>query len=267
MIGIEWWGALLALGVVVGLLAGLFGIGGGTLLVPMLTLFFLHHGMVETAALHLALGSSMASIVAVACASAWSHYRLRNVRWSLLRFLAPGVAAGTAFGALLAPRLPVSVLVIVFALFVAVVALRMWQGDERRRKPEGGSLPGDLLLLLAGNGIGFLSALVSIGGGSMVVPLLVHYGIAMREAIGTSAVLGVVISLVGTLGYGMAYSAPLAGATGAIYLPAVLLIALGSMVTAPLGAVMGKKMSVRLLRRSFALLLMLLCMLMVWRLV
>lgn len=250
---VEWWGALLLLGIAVGLLAGLFGIGGGTMMVPVLTLLFLAHGLPSSAALHLALGSSMASIVATACASAWAHHRLGTIDWRLVAGLAPGVILGTAIVALSVPHWDSHWLALAFTLFVALVAIRMW----RTPSSTAHHLPTNAWLTVIGGGIGAISALVSIGGGSMVVPLLAWGGITMRRAIGTSTAIGVAISIVGTLCYSLAATAPpLAAATGLIYLPAVAVISAASIVLAPVGARLGQKLPVATLQRAYALLLM-----------
>jgi len=256
------WPALLLLGVAVGLLAGLFGIGGGTLMVPMLTLLLMDDGLDASSALHLALGTSMASIVATACASAWAHFRLGTICWRLVTQLAPGITVGTAVVSLWVPSCDARWLAIGFALYVVAVAIWML------RQPSvisTHSLPGALGISLIGSGIGGVSALVSIGGGTMVVPLLSWGGVAMRQAIGSSAAIGVVISVVGTIGYSMANRNPMVeSVAGAIYLPAVLLISLAGMVMAPIGARWSQSLSAGRLRQGYALLLILLGVTMLW---
>ncbi|MDQ6963955.1 MAG: sulfite exporter TauE/SafE family protein [Mariprofundales bacterium] len=257
------WSALLFLGVVVGLLAGLFGIGGGTLLVPVLTLLFLGGGMESSAALHLALGSSMASIVVTACASAWAHYKLGTIRWQLVAQLSPGIVVGTAVVALLVPYLDARGVAAFFVLYVVAVACHMLYQPQRS---GGRLLPCGLALSLIGGSIGGISALVSIGGGTMVVPFLSWCGVTIQQAIGTSAVIGVVISVVGTICYGAAnisYGAANITAvdsmvTGAIYLPAVLLISVASMAMAPVGARWGQRVSAQQLRYGYVAMLFML---------
>ena len=254
--------SLLLLGMAVGLLAGLFGIGGGTLMVPVLTLLFLAHGVDGDHALHLALGSSMASIVATACASAWAHHRRGTICWRRVGQLAPGIVVGTALTALSVPQWNGRWLAIVFALYIALIAARMLRAQPTTAHHR---LPGSFGMAVIGGVIGAISALVSIGGGSMVVPLLSWGGMAMRQAIGTSAAIGVAISLVGTLCYGIADTAPMvAGTTGIIYLPAVLLISLASVILAPVGARLSHRLPTPQLQRGYALLLLTLCAAMLW---
>jgi len=251
--------------VVVGLLAGLFGIGGGTLMVPVLTMLFIGRGLDASPALHLALGSAMASIVATACASAWAHHRLGSIRWRLVAQLAPGITVGTALVALWVPHWNAHGLAIGFAIYIALVAIQMLRDQPPTSKHQ---LPGNMGMAAIGSGIGAVSALVSIGGGSMVVPLLTWGGVAIQQAIGTSAAIGVTISVIGTTCYSMASSSPVMveSVAGVIYLPAVLLISVASIVMAPIGARWSQRLSAPLLRRSYALLLLLLCGSMLWTL-
>jgi len=265
---IEWYLTLLLLGVAVGLLAGLFGIGGGTLMVPILTMLFLGHGVESSHAIHLALGSTMASIIATACASAWAHHRLGSICWRQVRQLTPGVVIGTAVVALWLPHWNARGLAIAFAIYIALIAIQMIrkQPSIHPHHPLG-----NLTMAVIGSAIGGISALVSIGGGSMVVPLLSWSGMIMQRAIGTSAAIGVAISVVGTLCYSFANISPtgtptIDGATGIIYLPAVLLISVASIATAPIGARWSQRLPEQQLRRSYALLLLLLCIAMLWAL-
>lgn len=244
------------------MLAGLFGVGGGTLMVPALMVLWIDRGLETSAALHLALGTSMASIVATACASAWAHHRLGTIGWRWVAQLAPGIVIGTAVVALWVPSCDAQWLALGFALYVAVVAVQML------RRPSvvfTHTLPSGLGMSLIGGGIGGVSALVSIGGGTMVVPLLSWGGVAMRQAIGSSAAVGVIISMVGTLCYSMASTDAMVGeVAGTIYLPAVVLISLASMVMVPLGARWSQRLPAERLRQGYAVLLLLLCLTMLW---
>jgi uncharacterized protein len=243
-------------GVLSGLLAGLFGVGGGVIVVPALIFLFGHLGFGGDWIPHLAVGSSLAAIVGTGAASALSHHRRGSVRWDLVLALAPGIVLGAGAGALVAGALPELWLTRVFAAFLAFVGLRMLippRGHGSR------PLPGRLGLAAVGGGIGALSALVGIGGGTLTVPFLSGRGLGMRQAVGSSAACGLPIALAGALGFilvGWGREGLPHGSTGFVYWPAVGLILLASMPSAPLGARLAHALPVRHLRRAFGLLLL-----------
>lgn len=250
--------AYLALGAVVGFMAGLLGIGGGGIMVPVLTSLFLWQGVPEEQVVHQALGTSMAAIIITSVASLRAHHRRGGVRWPIVRCMAGGVVLG-AFGATFMVAEAASLfLAIFFSLFMGGVATQMLLN----RSPAPGRQlwrgPG---LFAAGTAIGSVSALVSIGGGSLTVPFLVWQNVDMRQAIGTSAALGLPLSLAGTAGFIMAgWSAAPAGSQtlGFVYVPAVIAISLVSIGTAPLGVAAAHRLPLSLIKKVFALLLILL---------
>lgn len=255
----EWYAAYLALGVFVGFFAGLFGIGGGLVLVPVLGFLFEAQHLTTPDHLHLlALGTSMAAIILSAAISAYTHHRHGAVNFAIVRDITPGLLLGTALGALLASHIAPVYLTAFFALFVYFAALQMLLG----RKPQiQRPLPGRWAMTGVGTGIGAISSLVSIGGGTLSVPFMLRHSIPLKQAIGTSAALGLPIAIGGTLGYvatGLAVSSLPHGAVGYVYLPALLLVALGSMTTTPLGARATHRFPLKLLRRGFAVLLLVL---------
>ena len=167
----SWIFAYLALGAVTGLLAGLFGIGGGAVMVPALTAFYAAQGLAPEHRVHLALGTSMAAIVPTAISSLRAHHRRGAVLWPVVARLAPGILLGTFAGSFVAARLDARPLALFFAAFMTWVALGM--ALDRKPKPSRG-LPGAPALAGVGAGIGAISALVAIGGGSLTVPFLVR---------------------------------------------------------------------------------------------
>jgi len=245
---------LIALGAVVGVAAGLLGIGGGGIMVPAFTALFLAKGVPDVQVVHLALGTSMASIIATSFSSMRAHNTKNGVSWGLVRSMAPGVLAGTFFGALLTSRFDTLFLAGFFSLFMLYVAIQMF----RNAPPKAGKkLPGKPALLAAGAGIGVVSALVSIGGGSLTVPYLANRGVDIIKAIGTSAAVGLPIALAGTLGYVISgwYNTDVASLTfGYVYLPAVLCVSLVSFFTAPLGVGLAYKLPVSILKKIFGVL-------------
>ena len=248
--------AYLATGVASGVLTGLFGVGGGVVVVPALIFVFGRIGLAPDWIPHLAVGTSLAAIVATGAASAYAHHRRGAVRWDLVRSLAPGIVIGAWAGAAFAGILSDEWLKRLFGCFLLYVGGRMLlrRADTPRR-----TLPGTAGMLAAGSGIGALSALVGIGGGTITVPFLNRVGIDMRRAVATSSACGVPIAVAGALGF-MAVGwgregLPLAS-TGFVYWPAVVAILTASVPMAPLGAHLAHKLPVDQLKRVFAVLLL-----------
>lgn len=240
----------------VGLLAGLFGIGGGGIMVPVLTATFAAQGFSPEHRLHLALGTSMAAIVPTAISSLMAHHRRGAVLWGVVARFVPGVLAGTFAGTFLAARLPTKPLAVFFAVFMGFVALKM----ARDAKPHPSrSLPSAPAQAGVGAGIGGVSALVAIGGGSLTVPFLAWCNVRLQTAIGTSAAVGLPIALTGALGYainGRGVPGLPAATFGYVYWPAALGLAAASSFTAPLGARLAHRLPVKSLKRLFAVLLL-----------
>lgn len=250
--------AYLLLGACVGFLAGLFGIGGGLLLVPVLLFLFDAQHFASDHLLHLALGTSMATIIFTSLASLRKHHQHGAVNWVVVRNITPGILFGTALGSLLATRAAPHFLSIFFALFVYFAATQMLLDVKPHAARQ---LPRRLGFALAGTFTGWISSLVSIGGGTVVVPFLVWCNVPLRNAIGTSAAIGLPISVGGTLGYiltGLSNEALPLYSLGFVYLPALLWIALASVITAPMGAKATHHLNIKWLRKLFAIMLILL---------
>ncbi len=252
----EWWLGYLLLGLAAGFLAGLLGIGGGMLVVPTLVFLFSAQHFDASRVMHLALGTSLASIVATSLTSTLSHHRLGHVLWPVWRRSVIGALLGTLAGTALADRLPAHYLAALFVAFTIYCALQMVMN---RQPPPSRQLPGTAGLGLAGLALGGLSSLVGAGGGLIAVPLLSYCNVPLRQAIGTSAAFGLPVSLAGSLGYllhGLSKDRLPPGAVGYIYLPAVVCILLGALVTVPLGARACHFLPVARLRLIFAALLL-----------
>jgi len=252
----EW--AYLLLGATVGLLGGLFGIGGGTVLVPVLLLLFDAQQFPPEHLLHLALGTSMATIIFTALASLYKHHQHRAVDWNVVRTITPGILIGTGLGSLLATSIPTHFVGILFALFVYFSAAQILFD---LRPPVSRQLPGKLIIRLFGVFAGTLSSLVSIGGGTVVIPFLLRSNLSIRHAIGTSAAISFPVAIGGTIGYvatGLNVSGLPPLSLGYVYLPCLLWTAAASVITAPLGAKAAHRMNIGVLRKLFAVLLLLL---------
>lgn len=256
---LELWLVLyLGLGILTGFLAGLFGIGGGAVMVPVLTVLFATQGFAPNYVVHLALGTSMAAIVPTSIASLRAHHKHNAVLWPAVRALAPGILLGTFAATFLAAYLSPQPLAIFFCLFMTYVAAQM----ILNRKPSPSrQLPGPAGMASVGAGIGGISALVAIGGGTMTVPFLAWCNVRLQTAIGTSAAVGLPIALAGSLGYilnGWGTGDLPAYTLGFVYWPAVLAMAAASLFSAPMGARLAHRLPVATLKKLFAALVILL---------
>jgi uncharacterized membrane protein YfcA len=247
--------ALLALGTATGFAAGLLGIGGGMLLVPFLTLLFTWRQYPLEHIVHMAIATSLATILFTSLSSVRAHHKRGAVLWPVVMVLAPGILLGSLIGAQIAGRLPTFWLSMVFAVFVGFSALQMLL--DRKPKPSR-ELPKGAGMFGVGSGIGFISSLVGAGGGFISVPFMVWSNVKIHNAVATSAALGFPIAAAGTIGYILAgQGAPglPPGTVGFVYLPALATIAAASMLTAPLGAKVAHSLDTKPLKRIFASLL------------
>lgn len=245
---------LVSLGALVGVAAGLLGVGGGAIMVPAFTALFLSEGVSDSQLVQLALGTSMASIIMTSIASLRAHHAKQGVVWPVVRALAPGVLLGSFFGAMLTPFINGLLLAGFFSLFMLYVAISMFRNGPVAVDKQ---LPGAQAQMFAGTGIGLISALVSIGGGTLTVPYLVRHAVEIRKAIGTSAAVGLPIALAGTMGFlisGRAYTDASQLQFGFVYLPAVLCVSAMSFITAPIGARLAYKLPIPVLKKVFGVL-------------
>ena len=246
-----------AFGIVAGLLAGLLGVGGGLVLVAGLAWLLPSQGVPASVTMQTALATSLATIVITGLASARAHHRRGSVLWPSVRWLLPGLLIGAWLGSGLATHLSGLWLRNGVALYCLLAALQLWLDWPRARATRDDS-PRGAALSVAGVGIGVLSALVGIGGGSMTVPLLVWRGVPAVRAVGTSSACGAGIGLASALGYAThtpAVAMP-AGSWGYVYLPAAIGIALTSMLCAPYGARLAHRLSGPALKKIFAVFLL-----------
>jgi uncharacterized protein len=247
---------LLVLGCVIGFLAGLLGIGGGMLMVPFLTIILDQRGVAPDLAFKMAIATSMATILFTAISSVRAHHRRGAVRWDVVRGLAPGIVLGGLLaGAGLFAVLKGRVLILFFVLFLTFSATQMLL--DRKPRPSR-TLPGPAGQMAAGTGIGLLSGLVGAGGAFASAPFMTWCNIPMHQVVATASALGFPIALANTTGYlvgGWNLEPALPGALSYLYLPALAVIAAGSMACAPLGARTAHALNVRQLKRVFAILL------------
>ncbi|MHB1214282.1 MAG: sulfite exporter TauE/SafE family protein [Thiobacillus sp.] len=252
------------LGLVVGFVAGLLGVGGGLIIVPVLIMLLHAQGLAAGMEPQVALGTSFAAILFTSLSSVRAHHRHGAIEWPLVRRIAPGIVLGTLAGAILATRMPAAVLKLFFVVFLFYATVQMWLDFEPAPHRE---LPGRAGTTLAGSVIGAVSSWVGIGGGTLSVPFMLWHNVPLHRAIASAAAIGFPIAAAGAAGYlfgGWDVSGRPAGSLGFIYLPALAGIALGSVLTAPLGARTAHRLPVRPLKRGFALLLGGLALRMLW---
>ncbi len=256
--------AYLVLGAVGGVLAGMMGVGGGIIIVPALFFIFQAQGFPEPVLMHLAVGSSLTTVVFTAFSSTRSHHLRSAVLWPAFKDLVPGIILGALLGASIATHLPTDFLRVLFGLFELFVAIQIGFG----LKPSPGR---DLLarsgMLAAGAVIGCLSVVLGIAGGSLTVPFLLWCNVSMKNAVGTSSAVGLPLSLAGAAGFlVVGWNDPFLpyGSTGYLYWPAILGIIVTSMLFAPAGAWLAHNLPVKTLKRCFAAVLAIIALRMIY---
>lgn len=247
------WLEFALIGGLAGFLAGYLGIGGGLVIVPALSWLFAREAATAPAAVHLAVATSLATMLITALSSVYAHQRRHAIAWPLVGRLAPGLLLGAAGGAWLADRLATRQLAAVFGLFALAVGVKMLIGAARTAQRP---YPGPGVVTLTGLVFGALSSMVGIGGGSLTAPWMMWHGERPQRAVGTAAACGYPIALAGTLAF--ALLGPGAGEApvlGYVHLPAFAGIALFSVMAAPLGALAVHRTPAGLVRRLFGLVL------------
>lgn len=262
----EWWIVYLLMGLFVGFFAGLLGIGGGLILVTLMVYLFTVQGFPADRLLHLALGTSITSIVFTSLSSLRAHHQHGAVRWDILRIAVPGLIVGTLLGTVVADLLKSKYLAIFFVIFVYYSAVQMFANIKPKPTRQ---LPGKVGMSIAAVIVGIVSSLVGVGGGVMTIPLMSLCNVPMRQAIGTSAALGLPIAVAGTVGYmvnGLGKDHLPALSVGYVYVPALVGIVVGTFITVPWGARMAHTMPVTRLQKIFAVILFILATRMLWTL-
>ena len=244
----------LLVGALAGVVAGLFGVGGGLIIVPALSYVFLKF---HISSMQLAVGTSLAVIVVTATSSLLAHNKYGAVQWPVFRIMAPYIVAGSLLGAYAAARLQSGHLKTVFGVVEILIALQMYYELKPKAKQQ---LPGRFIIAVVSSIIGFVSALAGIGGGTMTVPFLSWCNVAIHKAVATSAACGLPISIAGTLGFIflLPSNAQLPDHSfGFVYWPAFIGIAVASSFTAPMGARLAHRLPTKKLRQFFAIFLLL----------
>ena len=252
----EWWLGYLFLGAIVGFFAGLFGIGGGLVMVPVLSFLFSAQDFPPDRIMHLALGTSMAAIIFTSISSLRVHHINRAINWNTVKLVTPGIIFGTLCGVTLVNSLSGRYLSIFIILFIYYAATKMLVNSTTN---PSRNLPGKAGMFAAGWIIGWLSSLVAIGGGILTVPFLSACNVRLQHAIGTASAIGLPIAIAGTACYiasGIVQSQELPEySLGYIYLPALIGIAIFSVISASIGAKVVHITQTANIRKIFVILL------------
>jgi uncharacterized protein len=247
--------AFLVLGAAVGFAAGLLGIGGGMLLVPFMTFMMTMRGFPKELIVHMAIATSLGTIMFTSVSSVRAHHQHGAVLWPVVRMLAPGILIGSWIGPWIGKQMNASMLALFFGGFVTLSATQMLIDKKPAAARDLPRAPG---MFGAGGVIGILAGLVGAGGGFVSVPFMTWCNVRIHNAVATSAALGFPIALAGTLSniyFGMRTPGLPEGALGFIYVPALLVVSIASVLTAPLGARTAHNMPVKSLKKIFALML------------
>ena len=248
----------LLLGAVAGVLAGLLGVGGGLVIVPALTYLFYTQGINEAVLVHLAVGTSLLTIVMTSISSVYAHHRRGAVLWPVFLHLTPGIIIGALLGAVLAEWMSSLILKRFFAVFELLVAIQLLSNFSAH---PSRSLPGRTGMGSAGGVIGGISSIVGIGGGTLTVPFLVWCNVSMKNAVATSSACGLPIAIAGATGFlitGWGNTDLPDKTLGYLHLPSFLGIIISSMLFAPVGAKLAHSLPAKSLKRIFGLFLLML---------
>ena len=249
---------LAGMGAIAGVLAGLLGIGGGIVIVPVLALVLTGQGASVHVVMQVAIGTSLATIVTTALSSIRAHQKRNAIDWQVFRRITPGVMIGAVIGAIIADAIPGTTLRIVFAFFMLFVATQM--AYDRTPAPHR-QLPQRRGMLVAGTLIGTVASMMGIGGGSMSVPFLTWCNMQVRNAVATSAAIGLPIAIAGAISFivtGWGHPELPPWSFGYVNLPAYAGIVVASTLFAPLGAALAHRLAPRTIKRIFAVFLVVL---------
>lgn len=249
---------LLGVGALGGTLAGLFGVGGGVIAVPVLILLFEHQGVSPDVLVHVALATSLATVIVTSLSSIRAHHKYGAILWWVFRRITPGIIVGALLGALVARLTDGEILRYIFGVFLLLVAIQMIVGATAKPHRQ---LPGQLGVFVTGLVIGSLSALMGVGGGVMSVPFLTWCNVTIHNAVATASAIGLPIAFAGAIGYifvGWDVDLRPEYSLGYINIPAFFCFAVTSVLFAPLGAKLAHRLPAEKLKSIFGVFLIIL---------
>lgn len=247
-------GALIGAGLFAGLIGGLFGVGGGVVMVPALYVLFGALGVPDDVRMHLSVGTSLSTIIATSARSLAAHHKAGAVDVSVLRAWTPWIACGAIVGSSLGGLSDAEVLLFVFGAGLLLAALQMGFANPNWRLAD--DLPRGATCAGMGVGIGAASAMMGIGGGSFGVPLMTLCGRSIHQAVATASGFGAAIALPAALGFiitGWGRDHLPWGSLGFINMPGFVLLASLTALTAPIGARLAHRLDQKMLKRAFAI--------------
>ncbi len=242
----------ISLGLFAGILGGLFGIGGGVIIVPVLLFILTYLGYESAFLIHICVATSLGTIFFTALASTFAHNKKGSVAWDFWRKLSIGIALGSYLGSVLSISIEASTLKVIIGISYFLIALQILLNTNFRAK----NIEPSFKTVLYGTGTGAASSILGIGGGSFTVPYLNYAGLKMVNSIGTASACGVIISFFASLGFfltGLGEDDVLEKSIGFIYWPALLGISLGSLLSAQAGVHLAHKLSEKLLKALFGI--------------
>lgn len=254
------------IGGIAGTLAGLFGIGGGIILVPAMSMIFQHLGSSADHAMRLAAATSLATIIPTSIASLRAHHKRQGIDWPLLKLWLPAIIIGAFIGSYLARYISGKVLSLLFSFMLTFVAVRFIKPQAAEQEHGHSSVSSAMQSFFAFT-IGCSSAMLGVGGGMLGVPALCHVGLPLKRAIGTASTFGLMVAFPGVINYLFAEApadVPLGGSWGLIHPLALALLIPGAVLGAPLGAKLTHNLPLAKLRRGFAVLVVLLALKMLY---
>lgn len=254
-------------GAFAGVCAGLFGVGGGLIIVPALVWILTAYGMPSDVVAHVAVGTALATIILTSISSMSAHHKRDGVRWDIFKNMAKGLVLGSLVGAWVATMIDGKSLQAIIGGGAVLMAIKMlfFPNKENLDKP----LPKDYMQSLAGVVIGLMSAIFGIGGGSLTVPYLSSSGVPMKQAVGTSAACGLPIAVAGAIGFmwfgrGVVSEFDVAGTVGFVHIGAFVTISVVSFAMAKVGAKLAHVLPAQVLKRAFGCLLLVVGVQLVW---
>jgi len=248
-------------GVIAGLIAGLFGVGGGLIIVPILVTLFTALQFEPQWIMHMAVGTSMVTILFTSLSAIWVHHKKQAILWKIVVLISLGVSVGAWLGVKLLAGLSSQMLQIMFSCFMFYMSITMYKKsvkDKSERINETITMPNSYLHAPSGVIIGLISSLFGIGGGSLTVPYLTKLGVSIKQAVATSSACGWFIAFFASISFILAKDTGWQFSTGWIYWPAMLSIVLTSLIFARIGAKLAHRLNSASLTKWFALMLALL---------
>jgi uncharacterized membrane protein YfcA len=248
----------LIIGAFAGIMSGLFGVGGGVVVIPALSNVFTHYTTIpQSYTMQMAVGTSLAIMIFTATSALYAHHKRKVVRWDMFSYMLPGLIGGSVMGAIIAHFLPSSYLKIIFGVFLIFVSFKLITDKPSNENKAGLSLT---IIRLSSLSIGVFSSVLGVGGGTLLVPFLLRCQLDMREATGTSVACGLAVGIAATISFmfiGLSSSKYVEWSTGYIYWPAFLGVVIASTLLAPIGAILAHTLPKEFLKRVFGLFLLL----------